>query len=177
MPKTAPNPIMAAAYHEAGHAVMCHLLHLRIRSVGIDADELVGGETTHDNPPLGRASPADGSGRSRMEKIVMLCLAGPLAQRKFTRGGSQEDDGGAIDAETASGLATRFFRSRKTAEAYIAFARAWVWQKFEEPRIWAAVERLARALIERRRLSGRQAEAIIRGASPRRSDARQVGAR
>lgn len=169
-----PDPIAAAAYHEAGHAVMCHLLHLRIRSVSIDADELSGGETRHENPFRNGALPIDASGRGRLrlEKAVMLCFAGPLAQRKMSGGGAHRDYGGAIDRETASTLAMRFFRSAKTAEAYADFAREWVCQKFEEPRVWAAVERLAKALIERRRISGREAEAIIRGASPRRLAAR-----
>lgn len=161
------DPVTAAAYHEAGHAVMCHLLHLRIGSVRIDADELHGGETRHSNPFRDALAldDATGRGRLRLEKAVMLCLAGPVAQAKMSPDPAHQEDGGALDWPAALALAMRFFRSQKTAQAYIAFARAWVDEIFAAPRIWAMVERLAKALIAERRLSGREAEAIIRGAS------------
>lgn len=174
-----PNPIAAAAYHEAGHAVMCHLLHLRIRSVSIGADELDGGETRHANPFRNAAAldDATGRGRLRLEKAVLLCLAGPRAQARISPDAAHREDGGAFDRQTALALAMRFFRSRKTAQAYIAFAREWVDEIFAAPRIWAVVERLAKALIAERRLSGRAAEAIIRGAPLRRFSARSAAAR
>jgi len=150
---------------------MCQLMHLRIKSISIGFDELYGGETKHENP-FRDMSPkhADTSrARSQVEKIVMLCLAGPHAQKKYAPDDSHRDYGGTIDLETAATLAMQFFRSKKTADAYINFAREWVCQKFDEPRTWAAVERLADTLMRQQKISGRQAEAIIRGstASPK----------
>lgn len=163
--KSPEGPVSASAYHEAGHAVMCHLMHLRIKSISIDGDELYGGETTHENPFRGMESPLAGraSVRARVQKSIMLCLAGPLAQEKYAPRDSGRDYGGAMDVDMAFTLAMKFFRSRKTAAAYMNFAREWVRQTLNDPRISAAVERLARALTERRRLSGREADAIIRG--------------
>jgi hypothetical protein len=159
------DQIGAAAYHEAGHAVMCHLMHLRIKSISIGADELYGGETTHENPfrATNRVSGDTIRTRLQVEKTIMLCLAGPLAQEKYAPRNPSRDYGGTIDFDTASTLAIQFFRSSKTAAAYISFAREWVRQRLDEPRIWAAVERLASALLEQQRISGRQAESIIRG--------------
>lgn len=165
MRKASVDPILAAAYHEAGHAVMCHMLGIRLKSISIGMDELYSGETEHADlmsalMPIGVR---DLHARLKMEKAVMLCMAGPLAQRKSARAGASADDGGTFDIEIASKLALRSFGSRKTAVAYLAFIREWVSRQWQEPRVWAAVERLARALIKARKLSGRQADAIIRG--------------
>lgn len=155
----------AAAYHEAGHAVMCHLMHLRIKSMSLGGDELYGGETTHENPFRARKPPIGNraSMPAQVQKAIMLCLAGPLAQEKYELRNSSSDYGGTVDLDVASTLAMKFFRSRKTAAAYLNFAREWVRQTLDAPPIWAAVERLARALARQERLSGREAEAIIRG--------------
>lgn len=165
MRKASYDPIAVAAYHEAGHAVMCHILGVRLKSISIGADELYGGETDHANPlKAGKASdPDDIRARMRLEKAVMLCMAGPLAQEKFAPRGPAADYGGVLDFDDASTLAIRVFRSRKTATAYLNFVREWVSQQWERPRIWAAVERLARALTKERKIAGRRADAIIRG--------------
>ncbi|GEM_PF-2495161 len=159
------SELAAAAYHEAGHAVMCHLMRLRIASVSIGIEDLNGGQTTHGNKfrrtkPFSVDTPR---GRMQVEKIIMLCFAGPLAQQKFLPRGPDADYGDAIDVDMASTLAMRVFRSRRVAAAYVNFAREWVRQKLEDPRVWAAVERLALALMRQRQISGRHAEAIIRG--------------
>lgn len=161
------TPLAAAAHHEAGHAAMCRLMHLRIASIAVGLDESGGGEIAHENPFRGARFPpgARPMTQRQMEKAVMLCLAGPMAQRKYLSGATRGEDGGTFDLDTALQVAMRFFRSKKTAVAYLGFARAWIEQKFEEPMIWAAVERLASALMVQRKLSGRQAEAILRGRS------------
>jgi hypothetical protein len=164
MRKSSHDVIAAEAYHEAGHAVMCHMLRIRVRSISIEGDELYGGETEYANPlKAGKADPNDIRARLRLEKAVMLCMAGPLAQKKSVPKAQVSDYGGVLDFEDASTLAIRFFRSRKIAMAYLNFVREWVSQKWEEPRVWAIVERLASALIKKRKLSGVQANAIIQG--------------
>lgn len=164
--RSPPDRLAAAAYHEAGHAVMCRLMHLRVGAIRIGLDAAGGGETMHENPfrHRGASRRAAGPTRLQVEKAVMLCLAGPMAQRKYEAPVGARDDGGALDLDTALGVAMRFFRSKRTADAYLAFARAWVAQKFDEPMVWAAVENLARALMRQRTISGRKAAAIVRGA-------------
>ena len=165
MRKASHDPITAQAYHEAGHAVMCHRLGIRIKSISIGADELYGGETDYANPLKAgeRIDRNDIRARLRLEKAVMLCMAGPLAQKKLAPRGPGADYGGVVDLDEASTLAIRYFRSRKIALAYLNFVREWVSQQWEEPRVWAIVERLARALIKKRKLSAVQANAIIQG--------------
>lgn len=163
--KPVPSALTLAAYHEAGHAVMCHLMHLRIKAISIGIGELDGGEIIHENPFHGtHGSTSDGTGTGlQVEKTVMLCLAGPLAQEKYAPRRKSRDYGGTLDVDAALILTMRFFHSRRTAAAYLNFAREWVRQRLDEPRIWASVERLARALLQQRQISGRQAEAIVRG--------------
>lgn len=165
MRKASHDPIAAAAYHEAGHAVMCHMLGVRLKSISVGWDELYGGETDHAKLQYAGVpiDPKDTRARLRLEKAIMLCMAGPLAQQKFAPAGTHGDYGGALDFDVAFRLALRSFRSRKTAAAYLAFIQAWISQKWQEPRVWAAVERVARALIKDRKLSGHQARSIIRG--------------
>ncbi len=147
-------------------------MHLRIKSISIAVDDLYDGETTHENPFRGVKPRIDDTVRARLwiEKTIMLCLAGPLAQKKFAPRAPSRDYGGAIDEDTASTLAVQFFRSRKTAAAYMNFAREWIRQKLDDPAVWEAVERLAQVLMEQRKITGREAEAIIRNryARPRR---------
>ena len=144
---------------------MCHILRIPVKSISVGADELYGGETDYANP-LRAAKAIDRNDirtRLRLEKAVMLCMAGPLAQKKFLPQARGADYGGVLDFDDASRLAIRFFRSRTIAMAYLNFVREYVTQQWEEPRVWAIVERLARALIKKRELSGVQANAIIRG--------------
>lgn len=164
--KLFPDPLAAAAYHEAGHAMMCRIMGFKLQSISIIADELVSGQTTHEKSMRSAKAKIEDTDRARstMEKTIMVCLAGPSAQKKYALNNLADDHGGAIDADTAFDLALRLFRSKRTAAAYIKFAEEWVRQKLEEPTTWAAVEALARALVEQRKLSGRQAESILRGA-------------
>lgn len=157
--------LAAAAYHEAGHAVMCRLMRLRITSIGIAGEGFYAGQTTHQNPfRRGKHAVADGMrGRQQAERAIMVCLAGALAQQKFAPKDDRGEYGGSMDVETASDLALRFFGSPATANAYMRFAETWGRQLFNIPTIWATVERLARALLREQTMSGRRAEAIIRG--------------
>lgn len=144
---------------------MCRLLRVPIRYVDIGGDELYRGQVSHGNPLLSPSAAAIDPIRARLriEKAIMLCLAGPLAQRQCDPHRRDADYGGTLDIASAMQLATDFFHSRKIAAAYINFATEWVRQKWADPRIWAIVERLAHALVQHKKLSGRQVSAIIRG--------------
>lgn len=162
-----PSQISAAAYHEAGHAVMCRLMRFRLRSISVGNDELAAGQTTHD---IARHRTREGVGetdavRRRVEKTILVCLAGPLAQARYDGENPKASNGGAVDVDTAFDLALRLFRSKRTATAFLKFAEEWARQKLDEPSTWAAVEALAGALLREGRLSGSQARAIIREAS------------
>lgn len=164
--KPAVSPRSAAAYHEAGHAVMCRAVGLRVRSVSIDTNNWYIGQTTHRHRPCptGRGSSGPHK-RLELEKEVLVCLAGALAQQLYA--GAGKDAGDAVDAVTATRLAEAYFHSARTAAAYVAFAREWATQMLESPVVWAAIERLARALLREGALDGHRAEEIIGGGATR----------
>lgn len=71
-----PEPWTVAARHEAGHAVVAHLLGAEVRWVRVDTDEDdLDGETSVAWPALDAAECASRSGRA--------ALAGPLAEMDF----------------------------------------------------------------------------------------------
>ena len=147
---------------------MCRLQHLRIKSIDIASKGLYAGQTTHENPfqvGSGRGVDLFIHTRMKLEKVIMVCLAGALAQEKYAPRDSNSDYGGSMDIDTAFNLAMKFFMSKKVASAYMAFAEAWARQQFENPSTWAAVERLAQVLLQQGKISGRRAEVIIGGRS------------
>ena len=79
------NP-QSNAYHEAGHAVVAwyHDINLEVITLGDPEDET--GRARHVNPLQGvdTAWGTTVADRIRMEQLVGVCLAGPLAQRKFS---------------------------------------------------------------------------------------------
>jgi hypothetical protein len=73
---------LVGAYHEAGHAIIGHLLGFKIRRVRINPDG-DGGKTSIS----GLAAPEqinnlDWKARSLAERIIITTLAGPYAQRR-----------------------------------------------------------------------------------------------
>ncbi|MGE5540512.1 MAG: hypothetical protein ACM30I_17985 [Gemmatimonas sp.] len=149
----------AAAYHEAGHAVMCRIVGLRLKSVSIGSGDWYAGQTTHRHPS-GRAHRRSAlRARIELERDVLVCLAGAIAQRKHS--GSHGDDGGTIDSAAARRLAQDHFHSAPTAKAYVAFAGAWAHHLLDVPAVWAAVERVALALLHDGTLAGNRAEKLI----------------
>ena len=70
------------AYHEAGHAVIAHVLGFRVGRVTIVPDDRSQGRMIWAKPPL-RGSLDDPSPhqRQRAEDWIIVALAGPLAMR------------------------------------------------------------------------------------------------
>lgn len=80
---------MATAYHEAGHAVAAFYLHMPVYTATIKFDKESGsrGHVLHHNP-LKRASHEDiyeltPKARDRIERLIMVALAGGVAQRRY----------------------------------------------------------------------------------------------
>ncbi len=79
----------ATAYHEAGHAVIANSLHVPLKSVTIKPGDGYSG-MLHHAPVLTRRDirkineySETPHQRDRMEKLAMICLAGPMAQRRY----------------------------------------------------------------------------------------------
>jgi hypothetical protein len=130
-----------AAYHEAGHAVIAGALGCKVRLVIIDPNG--GGECQCDDPPEGER-----------ERKIMLCFAGPAAQRKHEPG-SWKGWHGNDDYRKAVELVQGLGVSDERVSALIRETHGLVEQH------WARIERFAHVLLERGTLQAGEIDALF----------------
>ena len=128
-----------AAYHEAGHAVIACALGCKVRFVIIDPNG--GGECQCDDPPEGER-----------DRKIMLCFAGPAAQRKH-KPSSWKSWHGNDDYRKAGELVQGLGVSDERVSALIRETLGLVEQH------WARIERFAQVLLERGTLQGDEIDA------------------
>ncbi|MBI3279417.1 MAG: hypothetical protein HYZ57_06205 [Acidobacteria bacterium] len=145
------------AIHEAGHAVMHYLERVPFESVTIVPDPVLRADGAV-HPCLGPVWLWD---RQR-PKTIRICMGGRVAEEFFT--GHVVTRGCAHDLDLAACIADELSNEpdRVLSTAYVAAP-----DKLTAPSTWAAVLALASALIERQRLSKRQAYRVIRGVLPK----------
>lgn len=150
----------STAYHEAGHAIAAWASDLKLKRVSIVPIDDALGHVLHANPLKGIRLDIDGrpQSRYRAERAIIVCLAGPTAQQKYDPA-SVDPAHASADFETASDLAVRLCGSARSATAYLAWLQV-VADDIIETR-WAAVERVAGALLERGTLSGSEIDATL----------------
>ncbi len=150
----------ATAYHEAGHAVAAWKLGYRPISASIIAADESVGEVRHENP-YGNNAEYDGSelGRLRIERAIIIRLAGPIAQKRYRPTSWRRWQGGA-DYAVAADLALVVCGSGKIASAFLKWldlrAKALIEQN------WPIVERLANALLKRGTVSEDEIAVLMR---------------
>jgi hypothetical protein len=144
----------ATAYHEAGHAVVALFLGYKPRSATIIPAVDFHGQVKHDSPLRGIKLDIDDSDRARLrvERAIMICFAGPLAQQRY-RPRSWRRWHGASDFQTAADLALRVSGSEEAATAFLR------WLELQTRSIviarWTLIDRVAQALLEHDKLVGR----------------------
>jgi sugar (pentulose or hexulose) kinase len=130
-----------AAHHEAGHAVVAHMLGCHVKRVSID--EGGGGAT------LIRW----GRGGHRTERQILSNLAGPFSQRRFaphSRWRSRNHAGFAAAWRDFDNVATLIYDLHgkgRVAEKYRSYMEARAESLVDEH--WLRIESVARALMER----------------------------
>jgi hypothetical protein len=131
----------ATAYHEAGHAIICERLGIRVKHVTIIPDDGSSGRCTHEKIISRRELEFDSSdGRGlRIEKIIMICLAGLIAQR-ISHPRSVRNYHASSDYRQAADLALSCTGSVRQAEAHLK----WLSIRTEDlvKLSWSAVEAL-----------------------------------
>jgi hypothetical protein len=152
MPRPAERELLITIVHEAGHAVMAADLGLPVKRV-----------TVRPGPgELGCCTVLYPTGpsreRERIEKELLVCLAGPVAAQIYSR----EPDSGTGDHEAAFKLAMRLSDSIGEAEALVQLMEARVRWRFGGRTTWARVEAVAEALDEREELTGAEVGRILR---------------
>jgi hypothetical protein len=170
-----PPPEQRTAYHEAGHAVVCHVLGGKVEKVTIEP-----------SPDTDRR-PSDGHVIAHHEdnaSNILIALAGPAAHARLLRGTPADADhlGDGGDNKQVHALLTgktaRFERAEGglhrvrtdrflfwgelTGRRYVAWLRALAEDLLADKRVWAAVEALAQSLLDKKTLKGAEAVRIIK---------------
>ncbi len=149
----------ATAFHEAGHAVVAVWENVRFRYVTIVPGDGAAGHLRHLRTPWQRAGSV---GRGSAERQARICLAGPIAQRRFSPRSVRRYHAHG-DYEMATDLALRLGSSKEEADAWV---RLWEIQvRGHLDRRWPAVESLAAALVERGTVSGEEARRLTLAAT------------
>jgi len=143
--KQQSNQLTATAYHEAGHAIVCHKLGFRVVRVTIVPTTSSVGHCTHENM-LRRVHLEYGNyGRLRLEKTIMVCLAGQIAQRLW-RPRSVRHYHSHSDFRQAADLALHINCSETAASAYLE----WLSVRTKEivGSSWRVIQAMATDLLE-----------------------------
>jgi hypothetical protein len=152
---------IATAYHEASHAVTAIELGigLRKRGISIERDKDSLGQC-YTRKPFRGCSESEGTDmqRVRAEKHAIICLAGYTGQRRFF---PRSRDGGAKDRRDAASLMCHFVGSERELDAYMKLLQIHTEQLLSMEHIQSQIEDVAKALIERKRLSAAEVEAIV----------------
>lgn len=150
------------AYHEAGHAVVAYCLRRRFAEVSIiPADDTRGHVGRPGNAIEGLDPYMDAESartRNRIEAEIMVYFAGGVAEWIFS---GRHGKGTGRDDDAVITFAEHVVSSHDELEAYIS----WLWIKtrnlLSEDYCWAAVQALAKALLEQKEIGHRQARKII----------------
>jgi len=142
------------AYHEAGHALVAmHSIHLS--SVGIERKVKRGGQVF--TQKKGWLRPMRGS-KVSVEENVLIELAGPMAEKMCPFGAGRDYYMASMADmdKVEAGLKEILTESERTE--YLYECRQKVSRMLKHH--WPEVKALAKALLEHKRLTGRQAERI-----------------
>ncbi len=151
----------STAYHEAGHAMMAWHEGLWINEISIVPDDDSSGRILHANPLRGIQLDIDNSNRARIraESAIRVALAGAIAQRHHNPHGFRHRHAEA-DYDLATDVLLYIVGSGEEADAYMNLLAIQTRQIVTGPH-WNLVEYLAKALLERQRLSRKEIRATI----------------
>jgi ATP-dependent Zn protease len=160
--KRRTKALESTAYHEAGHAVAAYAHGVRTKALSIVPDGDSKGR--HEQHPYfgGINLEFDSSPRAqrRVENMVLVCLAGPAAQRRFNTKGFRRYHAD-HDWRQAIDLLSYLVGSNKELEAYLRLidirARAFV----ETAPRWIQINRLAQNLLDRQTLTGPEVRQLM----------------
>lgn len=152
----------SVAYHEVGHAIAARHHEIPFAKMALT---IVPGDDYSGRLQIvmrGCHWDVDTSDRARMkmERLAQAYLAGIAAQRHHrpssVRGYHASDDYRKVDD-----FIHYFVHSQEEHHAYFKLLKIRTQDLFERPDIWAQVEALAAALLERKTLSANEAAEII----------------
>lgn len=170
------------AAHESGHAVAHVVLGVPLRSVTIVPEEGSLGNASAGELPsaviewlsLGPTvwTPVPLAIRDRMERMIMVTLAGEIAQERATgttegsRSNIEHPEHGTVlvdgDWHAAVEMASAISVDNSEVDGYLAWLHARTKTVIGHHEVWASVEAVASALLSKKTLSGRRVRQITR---------------
>ncbi len=164
---TFSRKLMATAYHEAGHAVVGYDLRQRLRKVSIIPNETSAGRCAFAGfgPKFNPEADVSWRVRTRLERSIIVSLAGPEAERVFR--GRRNNVGAAGDFSDAVDYASYLVSTDEELETYVAWLQVRAKLAVENEIAWARISGLVEALLTSRELTARRAREIIKTATPR----------
>ena len=152
------------AYHEAGHVVVGHLLGLELVDVDVVPDNEGGHGHTNFRAPdwFQRRQPLDERARRFVEAVVTTFLAGSAAEARLA--GFVNAEAGGFDLDAIAREWVLLLGPPSEARWRLEELGAVATRLLSGSDSWAGVERVAKALLERKRLSA--SEALALGAAP-----------
>jgi Peptidase family M41 len=159
--------VSSVAIHEAGHAVFAWYKGVKLKKVTIVRDRDSAGHVAHNKIVRGRTPELDGSARNRlrMETQIMVCLAGPLAQRIWNPRSCRNYQCRS-DHQNAADVALHICGSGKRATAFLRYLRVCVDEFLRAPHVWQKVEALATELERKRTMSGLEVDGFLLKPNP-----------
>jgi hypothetical protein len=169
-----PTPVNteATAYHEAGHAVVKACLGLGYSGISIVPDNDSWGRVESGGK---REKPSTWAAVDRgerwhpsrflAEKWVMVLQAGDVAQRHYDPP-SMGPYSSRSDFVRCNALLLNYRPGKENPDTELHYDLLQGWTEDLIEQHWHSVEAVAKALLERRELSGRQVRAVIDAANP-----------
>jgi ATP-dependent Zn protease len=154
----ADDPLRLTAYHEAGHAVMAQLCGQRITEVEIIGDTEHSGSVRSLRIHEEQGPDVDPGIPTALTERMLLCLvAGMVAESMIS--GRRSWDEGSEDLDAAVRLAMKVVGDCERVLPFLEIAREHTEDLLR--RNWPAVDRLAAALMERRRMTGEEVRRLL----------------
>jgi hypothetical protein len=155
---------IATAYHEAGHALVAWLLGIRLRRVTIvpSKKDNFDGCCYHAKIVRGKHPEFDDSPGAfvRMQKHVMVCLAGIISQRRFNSRTVRRWDASG-DYRLIFPIVSNRLSSDKETTAYLSWLEVKTDELLRQPHNWARVKLLARELLARNTLKRNEVDDLL----------------
>lgn len=155
---------LLVATHEAGHAVICHVLGYDFKSITIEHNETLGSDGAFCRSPLTEAKEykhlsKEGQNRWLCDKIK-ITLSGGLATLQLTN--NPETVGMEPDFDIARSLAKMIVKDENKVSELISALSALTRDLLRNKRNWSAINALANELIKRRTINYDDAVKIIK---------------
>jgi hypothetical protein len=159
--KPGSKRFVSLCHHEAGHAVISHVLKIRISKITVIPNGNVLGQVTHRKTKLMDQLEFEYSSslRNKCENQIMSCYAGNIAQSKHE--GRDVKYGFGHDYQSIAIFLAKMSNREAVRNAY----SRWLFERTKElvdaPLHWRAIEMLASELADKSMLNGKRAHELI----------------